>query len=106
MSQGDKTIRCRGCGKSFLFTVGEQEFYARKGFTSDPSRCPHCRAARKANRDGDNSGDWHERRERQMHPIVCAACGKAAEVPFEPQGDRPVYCFDCYQTHRTTSHRF
>jgi CxxC-x17-CxxC domain-containing protein len=38
--------------------------------------------------------------ERKMYPIVCADCGKEAEVPFKPDGDRPVYCRDCYQKHR------
>jgi CxxC-x17-CxxC domain-containing protein len=31
-----------------------------------------------------------------MFPVVCAACGKQTEVPFEPRGGRPVYCRDCY----------
>ncbi|MDP3766979.1 MAG: zinc-binding protein, partial [Dehalococcoidia bacterium] len=33
---------------------------------------------------------------RQMYPAVCAECGKDTEVPFEPRGDRPVYCRDCF----------
>ena len=44
----DETLTCRDCGVEFVFTVGEQEFYASKGFTNKPSRCPSCRAARKA----------------------------------------------------------
>ncbi|NLL31237.1 MAG: cytochrome C551 [Clostridiales bacterium] len=44
----DKKIICKDCGKEFLFTVGEQEFYKEKGFDNEPVRCPDCRRARKA----------------------------------------------------------
>ena len=44
----DKKIICKDCGKEFIFTVGEQEFYKEKGFENDPVRCPDCRRARKA----------------------------------------------------------
>ena len=33
---------------------------------------------------------------RQLYDVTCAACGKPAQVPFKPSGDRPVYCKDCY----------
>ncbi len=46
----DKTIVCKDCGKEFVFTVGEQEFYKEKGFENEPVRCPDCRRARKQNR--------------------------------------------------------
>ena len=44
----DKKIICKDCGKEFVFTVGEQEFYKEKGFDNEPVRCPDCRRARKA----------------------------------------------------------
>ena len=44
----DKKILCKDCGKEFVFTVGEQEFYKEKGFENDPVRCPDCRRARKS----------------------------------------------------------
>ena len=43
----DKNITCKDCGKDFVFTVGEQEFFKEKGFENDPVRCPDCRRARK-----------------------------------------------------------
>ena len=43
----DKKIVCKDCGKEFVFTVGEQEFYKEKGFENDPVRCPECRKARR-----------------------------------------------------------
>lgn len=47
----DKTIICKDCGKEFIFTEGEQAFYAEKGFTNEPVRCSECRKARKAARN-------------------------------------------------------
>jgi len=49
----DKTIVCKDCGKEFVFTEGEQEFYKEKGFTNDPVRCPECRKANKARRNAN-----------------------------------------------------
>ncbi len=98
----DKTLTCSDCGRQFTFTASEQEFFGRKGF-SDPSRCPDCRAARKAARSsGDSYGASRGGGggERQMYPAVCAQCGKETEVPFQPRGDRPVYCSDCYSQQR------
>ncbi len=96
----DKTLTCSDCGRQFTFTASEQEFFARKGF-SDPSRCPDCRAARKAARaGGDSYGGSRMGGERQMYPAVCAQCGKETEVPVQPRGDRPVYCSDCFQQQR------
>ena len=37
---------------------------------------------------------------REMHKIICAECGKEAEVPFKPDGVRPVYCQECYRKRR------
>ena len=46
----DKTLVCSNCGKEFIFTEGEQEFYKEKGFENEPKRCPDCRKARKVQR--------------------------------------------------------
>ncbi len=98
----DKTLTCRDCGMSFVFTAGEQEFYANKGFANEPTRCPDCRAARKRSQGGGGS----DRRERQMFPAVCAQCGKDTQVPFEPRSDRPVYCSDCFESQRSSRSRW
>jgi len=90
----DRTLTCSDCGAEFTFSADEQEYFASKGFTNDPKRCLACRQARKANRGyGDSYGS---RPRRQMYPAVCAQCGKDTEVPFQPRGDRPVYCSDCF----------
>jgi CxxC-x17-CxxC domain-containing protein len=107
MSLTDRTLYCRDCNQAFTFTVGEQEFYASRGLTNDPSRCPDCRAARKQasggqrNSYGRSSGGYRERDARPMYSAICANCGNETQVPFQPREDRPVYCSDCYQSQRT-----
>ena len=71
----DKTLVCKECGNEFVFTAGEQEFYAEKGFMNEPSRCKSCRDARKASRNG----------ERVMYETTCAECGAPTRVPFTPK---------------------
>ena len=98
MSYTDKTLACSDCGESFTFTAGEQEFHASKGFTTEPRRCPNCRRLKKQqNGEGGGGGFNANRPPRQLFDATCASCGKAAKVPFEPRGDRPVYCSDCFQ---------
>jgi CxxC-x17-CxxC domain-containing protein len=94
MGYTDKQIACNECGAQFAFTASEQEFYASKGYTNDPKRCPSCRQARKSQRHGE--GSYSGGSTRQMFPAVCAQCGKDTEVPFEPRSERPVYCSECY----------
>ena len=95
MSFEEKSLQCSDCGATFTFSVEEQEFFQSKGYTNEPKRCPSCREARKSERYG--SGGYGYRSPRQMFPAVCAECGKDTEVPFQPRGDRPVYCSDCYR---------
>ncbi len=101
-SFADKTLICSDCGAEFTFTAGEQEFHASKGFTNEPRRCPSCRSARKSeSRGGGGGGGGYGGGgggARQMFTVTCGSCGKPAQVPFEPRGDRPVYCNDCFQS--------
>lgn len=82
----DKTLTCKDCGNDFVFTAGEQEFYAEKGFVNEPQRCKECRDKRKA----------AAKAPRELHDAVCAECGKECKVPFVPNGERPVYCSECF----------
>ena len=102
MSFDDKTLRCRECGNDFVFTAGEQEFYQQKGLMNQPSRCPSCRAARRAAAGGGRSSGSERPREREMHTVICAECGTETQVPFLPKNDRPVYCSPCYDKVRVT----
>lgn len=93
MAFQDQTLTCRDCGNPFVWTASEQEFYASKGFQNAPVRCPSCRAAKRVRMDGD-------RGPRQMYEITCSNCGKKDMVPFQPRGDRPVLCSDCFKKQR------
>ncbi len=86
----DKELVCKDCGNTFVFTAGEQEFYAEKGFQNEPQRCKECRTAKKAAIKGS----------REYFTATCASCGGEAKVPFQPRDDRPVYCSECYSKMR------
>ena len=83
----DKTLVCKECGSEFVFTAGEQEFYAEKGFVNEPKRCKACRDAKKGSAP---------KPEREMFIATCASCGGEAKVPFEPKEGRAVYCSECF----------
>ena len=96
----DKTLVCRECGQEFVFTASEQQFYADKGFQNEPSRCKACRDKRKAANGGFNRSD------RPMYDVICAECGQPTQVPFQPRGDRPVYCRACFEKQRMENDRW
>ena len=90
----DKTLKCRECGMDFVFTAGEQGFYAEKGLVNEPKRCPGCRQQRRQERTGSTT--------REMFPVICAECGIETMVPFLPKYDRPVYCSSCFDKVRVS----
>lgn len=94
----EETLSCVDCGRTFPFTASEQEFFASKGFTNKPSRCGDCRAARKASGGGRSGarGGGSGYGQREMFKATCSQCGGVAEVPFQPRGDKPIYCRDCF----------
>jgi CxxC-x17-CxxC domain-containing protein len=103
----DRTLTCSDCRSEFTFTASEQDFYAEKGF-SEPRRCPSCRAAKKAARDGGSSygsssggyggGSSYSSGPREMFSATCSGCGREAKVPFQPTSGKPVYCSDCFRS--------
>lgn len=34
---------------------------------------------------------------QQLHPATCSVCGAQCQVPFRPDGSRPIYCRDCFR---------
>jgi CxxC-x17-CxxC domain-containing protein len=105
VSYTDKTLTCVECGAEFTFSAEDQEYHASRGFTNEPKRCPTCREARRGGgsyRGGGGGGGYGS---RQMYSVVCADCGQQTEVPFEPRGDRPVYCRDCFAKRSPTRSR-
>ena len=112
----DEKLTCTDCGTEFTFSAGEQEFFASKGFQNKPNRCPDCRSARKAQRGSGPvpvvaaARALRRRRRcagggygaREMFSVTCSECGQQAEVPFQPRGDKPVYCRDCFAKQRAS----
>jgi len=92
----DRSLTCVDCGSTFTFTASEQEFFAGKGYTNDPKRCPTCREERRGRTGGGVTAGG-----RQLYTAVCAQCGQPAQVPFQPRGDRPVYCSSCFAKTRS-----
>ena len=112
MNYQDRTLTCQDCSQSFIFSTDDQAYHAEKGYTNEPKRCPTCRQQRRGSRAdqgfGGGGGGGYSQGPREMHSVVCAECGKDAQVPFRPRGDRPVYCSDCYskQGGRPTERRY
>ncbi len=104
----DKTLTCIDCGADFTFTIDEQEFYASHQLTNEPKRCKPCREKRKSmprgggmhRGPGGGPGGPPRGRERPRYKIVCNACGREDEVPFQPKEGREVFCRDCYSERR------
>ena len=92
----DKTLTCMDCGQDFVFTAGEQEFFAQKGFTNEPKRCKPCKALRRG-ATGNPA--------REEYEVTCSQCGQRTTVPFRPVLDKPVYCKTCFQARRASSPR-
>ncbi len=97
MALQNQTIQCKDCGAEFQWSAEEQEFYQEKGFNA-PLRCKDCRAKARAN--FNNGGGGQGGGQRQSFPITCSECGKSDTVPFEPRGDKPVLCRDCFRKKR------
>jgi CxxC-x17-CxxC domain-containing protein len=97
MEYHDKVLKCSECGAEFVFTAGEQMFFADKGFKNEPKRCKAC----KANRAVGNGGAASPGVQRVETKTVCSQCGKETTVPFKPTQGRPVYCRECFQHRRT-----
>jgi CxxC-x17-CxxC domain-containing protein len=107
VTYADRSLTCVDCGVEFIHSAADQEYYAQKGFASDPKRCASCRASRRASREagydvrdiggprGYERGD--DRVSREYFAVICSNCGNQAQVPFKPRMDRPVYCSDCFR---------
>lgn len=97
MEYHDKVLKCSECGSEFVFTAGEQMFFADKGFKNEPKRCKACKATRAQVANGSAAPTV----QRVETKTVCSQCGKETTVPFKPTQGRPVYCRECFQQRRS-----
>jgi CxxC-x17-CxxC domain-containing protein len=98
MEYKDKVLKCVDCGADFVFTAGEQLFYADKGFRNEPKRCKTCKTKK-----GSAAGGGAQQARgasRMVTTTVCSQCGKETTVPFKVTQGRPVYCRECFQQRR------
>ena len=97
----DRQMTCITCGASFVFTDGEQRFFAKQGFTELPKRCVDCRSKRKASVQGSGTGraaaDAAHIDQGERHLATCSRCNKETYIPFKPSAGRPVFCRDCFK---------
>jgi len=96
MEYHDRVLKCSECGAEFVFTAGEQMFFADKGFKNEPKRCKGC----KAKRAEGGGGGGHGSPMRSETKTNCSQCGKETTVPFRPTQGRPVFCRECFQQRR------
>ena len=61
MEYRDKVLKCVECGAEFVFTAGEQAFFADKGFKNEPKRCKPCKSKRGQNASGREGGGSYQR---------------------------------------------
>jgi CxxC-x17-CxxC domain-containing protein len=93
----DKLLTCIDCEAQFVFSAGEQLFFADKGLRNEPKRCKDCKV-RKNERIAANMQAFGQAfpRERVEVSVRCALCAVETTVPFRPTQGRPVYCRDCF----------
>lgn len=56
---------------------------------------------RGGSRGGFSGGQGGDRRPVEMHKATCSTCGKPCEVPFRPDGSKPVLCSECFGKNRS-----
>jgi CxxC-x17-CxxC domain-containing protein len=92
----DRTLTCIECGEEFVFSAGEQKFFALKNLVNDPRRCKNCKVQRPPGggaRDRSFTGSSFVKHETLA---TCSQCGKQTTLPFRPTQGRPVFCRDCF----------
>ena len=77
----DKTLVCKECGQEFVFTAGEQEFYAERGFQNEPQRCKACRDARPGSTSPLSALLAAVRPECPLSPRAIVLCTAAIALP-------------------------
>jgi CxxC-x17-CxxC domain-containing protein len=99
----DRSLRCVDCGTAFVWTAGEQAFYATRSLTHEPKRCRSCKGKHS---EGHRDPRGGPRTRGHVETVArCTACGRDTTVPFRPAEGRPVYCRACFARRRHTGGR-
>ena len=97
----DRLLTCLDCGGEFIFTAGEQLFFADKQFKNDPKRCKPCKSRRSGASAKVSAGPAAAGISRTETRTLCSDCGIETTVPFKPTQGRPVLCRQCFKNKRT-----
>ena len=93
----DRNLQCIECGQEFIFTAGEQLFFADKGLSNEPKRCKPCKHRKNERINAVmHAQDGRPQRAHVEVVVKCAQCDVETTVPFRPTQGRPVYCRDCF----------
>lgn len=81
----DKVLECKNCGKDFIFSASEQEFFAERGYHNDPAKCKDCRKLAK------------KQKESRQSLVTCTHCGRTEKVTFQVAHPQYLLCNNCFE---------
>ncbi|MFA6423376.1 MAG: zinc-ribbon domain containing protein [Patescibacteria group bacterium] len=82
----EKKLICRECGKNFIWTANEQNFFSEKGLKNVPTRCEKCRILYK-----------EKHKFKVSSPIKCKECGVEGEISYLPKNKNDlILCENCF----------
>lgn len=104
-------LTCRECGRQFIFTEGEQEFYDQRGLMP-PARCKECRAKKEKPPYNSTCSECGARLEK-VTTVYCESCASTtqpthitcSECGIESDQVVPVYCESCFRNLQLDSER-
>lgn len=95
----DIKLQCKDCGKEFVFSAGEQEFYKSHNLRP-PIRCQDCRKRKKAGLQKPAANEFSQKQNLKtgtaQYEIVCSSCNKTTKVPFKPRNPVGILCAECF----------
>jgi CxxC-x17-CxxC domain-containing protein len=92
----DKYIKCSDCGETFIFSAGEQKFFADKNLRYARKRCRECNAKKSERIKRAKIRGTVPQSNVTITDVVCDECGRDTTVPFIPTQGKPVYCPSCF----------
>ncbi len=92
----DRILRCVDCGSEFVWTAGEQQFFADKNFKNEPKRCKACKGQARQSSSGRHGRPRAGRNSDQLFGVRSSE----TTVPFKPTQGRPVFCKECFQSRK------
>jgi ribosomal protein L37E len=104
-------LTCRECGRQFIFTEGEQEFYDQRGLMP-PARCKECRSKKEKPPYNSTCSECGARLEK-VTSVYCESCASntqpahitCSKCGLESDQVAPVYCESCVRNLQLDSER-